>query len=140
MLRLRSGLATHGMGRSLLIGLVRATWFATLETRLKLVSRLGSAETCHYVSRQVIAVMRSRAFGDLPASALPMALWLLVTGDFLRPDDLGWEEWCQKVHAISVGGTHQTMLAPPTRDVIITELARLETALRAPRPIHEAVD
>src|SRR5271168_4125269 len=45
MLRLRSGLATHGIGRSLLIGLVRATFFATLETRLKLVSRLGSAQT-----------------------------------------------------------------------------------------------
>ena len=92
------------MGRYLLIGFVGVRQcFATLETRLKLVSRLGSAETYRYVSRQVITVTRSRAFGDLPASALPMALWLLVTGDFLRPDasglgrvvpesahDLGW--------------------------------------------------
>ena len=143
MLWLRLGLAVHGVWRYLLIGFVRrAKWFATLETRLKLVSRLGSRETYRHVSRYVIAVTRTRAFGDLPApaSALPMALWLLVTGDFLRPEHLGWEEWFQKVHTISVGGAHDTMLAPPTRDVIIAELARLETALRAPSPIHEAVD
>ena len=137
-MRLRSGLADHGgVGRYLLNGFaVRVAPFTVrrranrvLRSLLTFVRRFGSAETYRLVSRAVIALTRHRAFGDLPAGVLPMALWLFVTDDPWhdpsRPD-LGWGKRCQEVHKISVGGTHKTMLSSPTREVIMGELARLE--------------
>jgi acyl-coenzyme A synthetase/AMP-(fatty) acid ligase/thioesterase domain-containing protein len=141
--RLRSGTATHGgVGRYLFNGIaVRVVLFVArlranrvLRSLLAIILRLGSAETYRLVSRTVIQLARYRAFGDLPAGALPMALWLFVTDDphhdASRPD-LGWGDRCQKVHKVSVGGTHRTMLLPPTREVVIAELTRLEVTLRA---------
>jgi hypothetical protein len=143
--RLRSGLADHGgVARYLLNGAVvrvapiavryRATWL--VRALLGFVLRFGSAETYRLVSRAVIALTRHRAFGNLPAGPLPMALRLLVTDDPWhdpsRPD-LGWGDRCWEVHRISVGGAHKTMLALPTREVIMGEPGRLEVALRLNR-------
>jgi acyl-CoA synthetase (AMP-forming)/AMP-acid ligase II/thioesterase domain-containing protein len=139
--RLRFGPAAHGgLARFLVdIIVVRVAPVAArlggnrfLRSLLALARRFGSAETYRNVSRTVIGLTRDRAFGNLPAGALPMALWLFVTDDPLRDPsrpDLGWEDRCQELHKISVGGTHLTMLSPRTREVVIAELARLEVAL-----------
>jgi acyl-CoA synthetase (AMP-forming)/AMP-acid ligase II/thioesterase domain-containing protein len=142
MARLRSGPAAHGsVTRYLLNGLVvRVAPFAArrranrlLRSLLALALRFGSAESYRNASRTVIQLSRRRAFGDRPTGALPMALWLFITDDPMhdrsRPD-LGWSDWCQEVHRVSVGGMHRTMLSPPTREVVLAELARLEIALR----------
>jgi hypothetical protein len=78
-------------------------------------------------------------FDDLPAGPLPMALWLYVTDDDPGRPDRRWADRCEELHKISVGGTHLTMLSPPTRDVVLAEIAKLEVALRGklsrPEPI-----
>jgi acyl-CoA synthetase (AMP-forming)/AMP-acid ligase II/thioesterase domain-containing protein len=141
--RLRSGPTIHGgVGRYLLNAVavrvapfvVRCRANRVLRSLLALVVRFGSAETYRLVSRSVIKLTHHRAFGDLPAGALPMALWLFVADDsrtYASRPDLGWSDWCQEVHKVSVGGTHRAMLSPPTRDIVIAELARIEVASRA---------
>jgi acyl-coenzyme A synthetase/AMP-(fatty) acid ligase/thioesterase domain-containing protein len=141
--RLRSGPVAHGgVGRYLLNAVVvrvvpfvvRCRANRVLRSLVALVVRFGSAETYHLVSRSVIKLTRHRAFGDLPAGALPMALWLFVADDtrtYASQPDLGWSDRCQEVHKVSVGGTHRTMLSPPTRDIVIAELARIDVASRA---------
>jgi hypothetical protein len=61
-----------------------------------------------------------------------MSIWLLITNDHQhdpsRPD-LSWDGRCKAVSRISVGGTHLTMLASPTRDIVVAELMRLDGAL-----------
>jgi thioesterase domain-containing protein len=141
--RFRVGLATHGGAMRYLLNaiVVRATPIAvrhranrTVRALLGFVHHFGSAETYRHVSRSVISQTRRRAFGDLPAGFLPMPLSLLISDDPwhdpARPD-LSWGERCEAVHKISVGGTHLTMLSPPTSGVVAAELRRLDDTLRA---------
>jgi acyl-CoA synthetase (AMP-forming)/AMP-acid ligase II/thioesterase domain-containing protein len=140
--RLEAGLIQHGSVARFLVNTiaVRAVPVAVhcranrvLRALLRFVLRSGSAQTYFQISRTVIALVRGRAFGSLPAGALPMALWLFLTEDPRhdpsRPD-LGWNACCRELHKISVGGTHQSMLSAATRAVLMSELARLEMKLR----------
>jgi hypothetical protein len=146
--RLRSGLGEHGgVGYYLLNGVVvRLVPFTVrhhanraLRALLAFVLRFGSVQTYRLVSRSVIALARHRAFGDLPAAILPMAVWLFISDDpWHALPDLGWGGRCQELHRIAVGGTHKTVLLPPARDVVIAKLARLEVALRAQRRKNKA--
>jgi thioesterase domain-containing protein len=139
--RLRSGLNEHGgVARYLLNGIavrvapiaVRFGATRVMRALLAFIRRFGSAATYRHVFREAVAQTRREAFGVLPAGPLPMELWLLVTDDprhdRSRPD-LTWGDRCRAVHRISVGGTHKTMLSPPTSDVVAAELARLDKAL-----------
>lgn len=139
--RLRSGLADHGgIARYLLNGIAVRVASIALRHRasriaralLGFVRRFGSAETFRLVSRTAIAQIRRQAFGVLPAGPVPMSIWLLITNDHQhdpsRPE-LSWDGRCKAVNRISVGGTHLTMLASPTRDVVAAELRRLGEAL-----------
>jgi thioesterase domain-containing protein len=140
--RLRSGLADHGGLAFYLLNavMVRVAPLAlrnragrAVRAPLEVLLRMGSGETRRLVSRAVIAQIRHRAFGALPAGPLPMALWLLVTDDPCHDPaqtDLGWQNLCEIVHRISVGGTHHTMLSSPTREIVAAELMRLDAALR----------
>jgi thioesterase domain-containing protein len=138
---LRSGLDSHGGAARYLLNaavvrmapiVVRLRATRILRALLALVRRFGSVETLRNVSRSAISQTRRRALGVLPAGSLPMAIWLLVTDDpFHDParPDLSWDDHCQVVNRIAVGGTHYTMLSPPTRDVVVAELMRLYDAL-----------
>ncbi|HUE11256.1 MAG TPA: alpha/beta fold hydrolase [Steroidobacteraceae bacterium] len=148
--RLRSGPAEHGgVARYLLNAIaVRAApiavrYRATSVVRMLLesVRRFGSAQTYRIVSQGVIALNRRRAFGNVPSGVLPMAVWLFVTDDPLHDPaapDLGWESRCLRVNRLPVGGIHKTMLAPPTRDVVVDELVRLDGALLMDSPAATA--
>jgi acyl-CoA synthetase (AMP-forming)/AMP-acid ligase II/thioesterase domain-containing protein len=137
--RLRSGLAANGgVGRYLLnLVAVRVAPFAVrhraywmLRPLLALVRRRGSALSQILLFRAGMELNPQGRFGDLPAGALHTALWLFVTDDDPDRPDRGWGGWCEELHKISVGGTHLTMLSPPTVGVVVNELAKLEVALR----------
>ena len=67
-----------------------------------------------------------------------MPLTLLISDDpWHDPSrlDLNWGDRCEAVHKIPVGGTHLTMLSPPTSGVVAAELGRLDDRLR---PGYEA--
>lgn len=140
--RLYSGYSEHGgVARYLLNAIlvrvtppvVRSSSHLALRA-LRFLLYLASRPTCRAVHRAVVALARRKAFGDLPAGTVPIAVRLFVSDDRQHDPawpDLGWTMRCAKLHSIPVGGTHRTMLISPARNLIVAELARLEIALRA---------
>ncbi|HEX3916271.1 MAG TPA: alpha/beta fold hydrolase [Caulobacteraceae bacterium] len=140
--RLREGVATHGGPLRLAVQAALGRWSARavrrddprLQLRLAaLARRVGSPETRRLMDRAAIGLVRTRAFGDLPAGRLPAPVRLFVTDDPnhdpARPD-LGWQERCERVVRVPIGGTHLTMLRAPVLDVVLERMAELEVALR----------
>jgi acyl-CoA synthetase (AMP-forming)/AMP-acid ligase II/thioesterase domain-containing protein len=140
--RLRTGLATHGGATRYLLNAIASRTMPIavrhgadriVRAQLGFVRRFGSAQTYRDVSRAVVSQTRRRAFGDLPAGSLPMPLTLLISDDpWHDPSrlDLNWGDHCEAVHKTPVGGTHLTMLSPPTSGVVAAELGRLDDRLR----------
>lgn len=102
-MRLRSGLAPGGV-RRYLSGMRR---YLLYELTAKVVAPFVVRHRANWFLRPLLARVRrfpllvwqvtNLTFGDLPAAALPMELWLFLT-DNPRPPDLGWGDRCQELH------------------------------------------
>ena len=142
LMRLQAAKRTHGgVVRALLHGAAFRIAVAAarrhdrwaLRRVMPVVTRWGSENSRREIAREITRRARIEAFADLPSGFLPMPIVLLFTDeptrDRSRPD-LGWASRCQQLRTIPVGGSHLTMLSPPTRDIVLAKLAELEVALR----------